>query len=830
MAFSQSLVALVLSVVTSCVAFAQNTAPASGLLLVTVEDETAVAVPQAHLTLAGANQTWRCETDFAGRCRFLSLPGGTYRLHAEKLGFYRLDIQQIDFPQTTAVDITLLHEQEVRETVDVVESPPAIDPAKTSNAENLTQREILNVPYPTSRDIRNALPLLPQVVQDMSGDLHIAGSARSQTLNLLDGFDVSNPVPGFMDMRVSADSVRNIEVEPSRYTVQYGRGDSVLNLETGMGDDRFRFTATNFVPSFQNRKGLHFNQWVPRATISGPIKRGRVWFFDSPEIEYNQDIIEELPEGQDRAKSWRTGNLAKIQANFTNSNIFTAEFVVNNFHAPHFGLAGLNPLESTTNQRGASYLGALRDQHYFRGGTLLELGFAISDFSGSGTPTGTVSYVLTPDGPRGSFYAATRGSARRLQWIANLYLQPRQWHGRHEFKVGADFDRITYHREFRRASISALRTDGTLARSITFPPRARTALNNFQGALYAQDRWTPRERLLIEGGMRVDWDQIIREPVVAPRVAATYMLDPVGRTKLSAGIGLFYIGSNLEFISRPLVGERFDQLFASDGVTPLGPPAGTRFLVNQDALQQPRSLNWSLGIEHKLPYEVYVRAEFLQKRLTHGQTFVPAGGPDQLFGDYILTNARENRYDAFTFTARRTFRNVYPMLVSYTRSSARTNAYLDYSADNIVFGPQFGAPLPWDAPNRILAWGWYPFVKKIDLGYSLEWRDGFPFPIVNENQVVVSKHETQRFPRFFSLSIAGERRFQLAGLFLAFRVTIENLTNQRNPTFVNNNLDSPHFLTFSGLGHRVFTGRIRFLGRSKAAKNPPQQSAPQSKP
>jgi len=45
------------------------------------------------------------------------------------------------------------------------------------------------------------------------------------------------------------------------------------------------------------------------------------------------------------------------------------------------------------------------------------------------------------------------------------------------------------------------------------------------------------------------------------------------------------------------------------------------------------------------------------------------------------------------------------------------------------------------------------------------------------------------------------------------RVRVDNVTNRQNPTVVNNNLDSPQFLTFGGTEHRVLTGRVRFIGR-----------------
>ena len=56
--------------------------------------------------------------------------------------------------------------------------------------------EIVNIPYPTSRDIRNILPFNPGVVADVSGQVHVAGSETWETLDEIDGFDVRSPVHG----------------------------------------------------------------------------------------------------------------------------------------------------------------------------------------------------------------------------------------------------------------------------------------------------------------------------------------------------------------------------------------------------------------------------------------------------------------------------------------------------------------------------------------------------------------------------------------------------------------------------------------------------------
>jgi hypothetical protein len=153
------------------------------------------------------------------------------------------------------------------------------------------------------------------------------------------------------------------------------------------------------------------------------------------------------------------------------------------------------------------------------------------------------------------------------------------------------------------------------------------------------------------------------------------------------------------------------------------------------------------------------------------------------------------------------------VLASYTRSRTSSNAVLDPDIDNPVFGRQAGGRLPWDAPNHFITWGWLPLVKKFDFAYSLDWRSGFPFNVVNEQQRLVGDLNSYRFPAYFTLTTHIERRLTLFSYYLALRAGFNNVTNRENPTVVNNNVDSPQFRTFGGTQHRVFTGRIRFLGR-----------------
>jgi hypothetical protein len=60
---------------------------------------------------------------------------------------------------------------------------------------------------------------------------------------------------------------------------------------------------------------------------------------------------------------------------------------------------------------------------------------------------------------------------------------------------------------------------------------------------------------------------------------------------------------------------------------------------------------------------------------------------------------------------------------------------------------------------------------------------------------------------------AIERKFVFRGYRWAARVGVDNVTGRLNPFFVDNNVNSPTFLSFFGTGHRTLNGRIRFLGK-----------------
>jgi hypothetical protein len=388
-------------------------------------------------------------------------------------------------------------------------------------------------------------------------------------------------------------------------------------------------------------------------------------------------------------------------------------------------------------------------------------------------------------------------------------------------KAGIDLDHIRFDETVSRMPVNYLREDGTLLRQSVFPATAPFTRHNVEIGSYIQDRWTPHSGLLLEPGLRFDWDEIIRRPLFSPRLAAVYAPPSAkGKTKISAGVGLYYEHTQLEYLTRALAGLRDDTYFASDGVAPVGPLLATMFTASNGSLHEAMALNWSVGVEQKILGSVYLGASLIRKRVSDEFTYANPNNPVGLSGNFILTSNRVDNDNLVEVEARRSFADGYTLFGAYTHSTAHTNAAIDYIPTISMLGPQQSGPLPWDTPNRVISWGWLPFLvpwfkKNWDFVYTLDWRTGFPFTAVDANHVVVGAAGGQRFPDYAAFSPGLEWRFHFRGSYFGLRGVIENITDSEDPAVVNNVIASPQYGTFSEFQGRAFTARIRLISSRK---------------
>lgn len=746
----------------------------------------------------------------SGEIVFNRLVPGTYSISLQKQGFYTASVDTVNIlaGQAVPLEVRLQPLREYRTEIEVAAQPSPIDPQQTASAEALNADEIATIPYPTTRDYRNVLPFIPGVIQDTGGQIHVAGSTTQEVQDYLDGFEVSQPAGGTLQVRINPDSLRKIDVLSSRYSVLFGKGSGgLVDLAVQDGDNRFRFDATDFIPTVQNVKGIQFNNWTPRAYVSGPILRNKIWFTLTHEGEIDRDIIKQLPAGADTNSIWRVSDLARVRMNLTEGNVLTLSALLNVLHSNDAGITPLDPVSVSTNQHSTIYVLMAKDQITVAQGSLLEFGAGFERTDTSDFPHGLSPYVFTPTGRTGNFFETSGAVSERTQGFSNFYLKPVKALGTHQLTVGGRADHVLLHQLTSRVPTEFVDANNLLLRQITFQNVPAFGVGTVESSGYLQDRWSAREGVLVEAGGRWDHDSFIGRDLFSPRVAGTYMLHRATETKLSAGTGIYYDRTDLNLLSQSLQGAVLDQFFA-----PAAKTFTTTFMVDPRRLTMPRFVNWSAAVESRLPWSIYGRVEFLRRRGTHGWAY-----EEQPDGSFLLATNRQDHYDAVQVSARKEWKRGYPVLVSYTRSRARSNETIDFSLDNFIVGPQFAGPLPWDAPNLLQSWGSAPLfwkLKKFDIAYSAIWRSGFPFFTVDQFGQLASGPGQFRFPDFFSLNVAIERKFRFHGSYWAARVGLDDITDRQNAATVDNNINSPTFLTFFGQMHRTLNGRIRFLGKA----------------
>jgi hypothetical protein len=796
---------------------------------VTSETGKPVAGAKIVLRVADRSMSLLAVSDPTGSFTASVPTPGTYIIEIDREGFFRIVDRTIELGEgTNEAQFELNTVREVVESLDVTANPGAVDMDRTTPQLALNGNDLLNVPYPATNTLRNALRIMPGMVQDGRGGVHLHGGAEEQTLYTFEGFQINDPLTGKFEARFSVEAVQSLEATAGRPKAEFGKGSAgVLAIRSHTGTDKLRYSATNFVPGIERQKGWIIGGWTPRANLSGPWMKGRAWFSNSVDLQYVQNVITELPKGEDRNASWRWGNLLHNQVNLTPSNILTFGSLINYWYAPRNGLTYLDPRETTLDRRSRQFFTYVKDQIYFSRGAVLEVGYSNNRTFGREIPQGEGLYVITPFFRKGFNFIDANRKAGRDQWITNVFLPTFRFLGEHQLKGGIDLDRLSYWQDVRRTGIEFATFDFVPVRQTTYHGNGQFSRTNFEASTYLQDSWRPRTHLLLELGLRQDWDRLLHNWNFSPRLGFAWSPKGLERTKLSGGFARIFDPTSLRVFTRPLDQFTVSTYFHPEGTVARG-PAFAFYQIDTPNLASPRYHNWNLGIEQQLPRMIQARVNFVSRRGSRGFTYI--NGVDcncidipKLFDGvtnpefdaiYRLSSQRRDRYNALEITLRQPIRQKYEWMFSYSRSRARSNAVVDQSIDEPLLIEDNAGALPWDTPNRFLSWGYLPTpFEKWSVAYLAEYRSGFPFSVQDTNGQVVGAVNQLRYPAFFELNLHLERRVAFHGHWWAVRGGFNNITNHKNPNVVNNVVGSPEFLRMFGGQSRAFNVRVRWLGK-----------------
>jgi len=604
--------------------------------------------------------------------------------------------------------------------------------------------------------------------------------------------------------------VSSVQVLSTPYNPEYGKfTGAVSNVETRPGDfNKFHMSAQNLLPRLRRLDGsiMGIAAATPRFTFSGPIVKNRIAFTESVEYRYERAPVFSLPTLQRDTKSEKFDSYTQLDLNISKHQTATASFAVFPQKFEYYGLNTFTPQASTPDLHERGYQAYLQHRYFTDSGDLLTSQINYRSFGADLFPRSDAPYQLLIETTEGGFFNRQHRDTARTEWEEIFQSHPHHFLGTHQFNGGLDFSHSSYEGRQAFSPAEIVGWAGDPLERIQFGPDSMFHTDKNETAWFVGDKWTVTNRLTLDLGLRFDRDSVTDSVNTAPRAGFVLALTRDSRTLLKGGAGFFYDRVPLNvptFVDLP------SRTIAI--LDPTGHVLSSTTYSNElsSGLRNPRSEVWNLEVDRQITTNFLLRVGY-QQRNTVRTYFV---NPLESAGVLALSSRGSNLYKELQVTGRYQIHHS-TMNASYTRSKA----YGDLNDFNQFFGNDPVAViqanqrgrLPFDAPNRFLAWAEIAAPWKLTFSPVVDVHTGFPYSTINQYREFVGPRNDLRYRRFVSTDLQVLRQIRLPIREKHARVGfgVFNLFNRANYRDVQNNLDSPRFGEFFNGPARTFHGKF----------------------
>ncbi|HSP06068.1 MAG TPA: carboxypeptidase regulatory-like domain-containing protein, partial [Acidobacteriota bacterium] len=281
-----------------------------------VSDSEGKPVPGATVTISSPSLlggTRTTETNELGVFRFPSLPIGEYFVEATLEGFQKVQVAKVSVRLDATANVPMTMNMATKsEEVNVIGEAPLIDVQQSGLSTNYTKEILESIPTQRSFfDLMQVAPGISQSYGDSVSDRTVAFGSNQQSNSWnIDGLEATAPETGSTWLYQAPDSIQEIQIIGVGAPAEYGNHlGAVFNVVTKKGGNDVHGGASYY---FQNKGLTGNNVTLPpcsdsltpgtacndtsvgadpnfhrlqyhdfSATIGGPVKKDRLWFFGS---------------------------------------------------------------------------------------------------------------------------------------------------------------------------------------------------------------------------------------------------------------------------------------------------------------------------------------------------------------------------------------------------------------------------------------------------------------------------------------------------------------------------------------------------------------------
>lgn len=761
-------------------------------------------VPLADVTviLSGSlivGKTRTTTTDIRGNYRFSGLTPGHYSIravhHDGDSSFERIDVVA---DRVITRNIFLLLSGGMTE---IIVTAQRTNSSGANQGEVLDAEEIDQLPLPDNR-YQDTLPLFPDITRDNEGDYHAIGSRNRQIAFFIDGENTTDPVTGTFGFNIPIDAIGSLEVLSFGYSAEYGQAQGgVINLITTTGEAEWTGTFYSFAPvlDYDGIDVMGIRSWNPGFSVSGPLFNDRLRLTFSAEYRYGVRRVDELPPGENRR--YRNGFDLFLGLHFPLNDKHYIKLTAITFPLwlKNRYIAFNRPKETTVDYLQNGYALSLVDTFILTSSSTIETRLKYHQQRLALFPKGENPYQVHPETYAGNYYNEQDRTSKRYG-ISTVVSHAYTMLGDHQIRWGMQLEETDYRQHYENNDIEYYNANGFLYRRLSYEGSPVFTLDRFSTALFLQDDWQLSRRVIFFLGLRYDRNSLFRNDDFAPRLGLRFNPFSWDTTSFLIGWGRFYDQVPLVVAAFEEFPTRFETLYDEQSGLMTQDRFPTLNYLDQ-SLNTPYGDQWYVQWDQQWQPRFSTRVRYLEKQgydELQDISIMKLKEEKYLDQKLLLTNANRSTYRSLSVGTNVTLLRKLTLAVDYVWSSA----YGDGSDWNSTEGDNPSvddddsewAPLPWDTTHRLLFRSSTPLFWGLSLSTVTEYRTGYPYSIIDEEQQIIGDKNTHRFPDYFRFDALLSKRFRFTKKFdVMAQGGAINLTNHFNPQYVQNNIDARDF-------------------------------------